>query len=109
MKWKDELEEKGSRMVKEIMAALPFLDNEVYVLYDLSLLCNTSVEDLKSRCANVLKGLLEIMNGEKEVVYKVSQIRDFMTLENCKTNLSFASMGFINGDMLRGWDDKKKK
>ena len=77
----NEVERRVGRMVKEIMAALPFLDNEVYVLYDLSLLCNTSVEDLKSRCANVLKGLLEIMNGEKEVVYKVSKIRDLNTLQ----------------------------
>lgn len=71
-KWKDELEEKDARMVKEIITELPFLDEEVYVLFALGLECNISVVDLKRRCMNVLKGLLEIMNGEKEVVYQVN-------------------------------------
>lgn len=58
-------------MVKEIMSVLPFLDDEVYLLYDLGLLCNTSVEDLKRRAMIVMKGLLELLNGEKDPVYKV--------------------------------------
>lgn len=70
-KWVEELEEKGSRMVYSILSYLPFLDDEAYLLYDLSLVCNTPVTNLKTTCMDVLKGVLELMNGEKEVLYKV--------------------------------------
>lgn len=69
--WKEELEAKASRMVNEILLELPFLDDEYYVLYDLSLWCDTSVEDLKRRCMLIFKALHEIMNGEKELHYRV--------------------------------------
>ena len=58
-------------MVKEIMGAFPFLDDEGFLLYDLALMCKTSVEELKRRGMKVMKGLLEILNGETEPYFKV--------------------------------------